>query len=149
MEAKLPILPTVCVGSYASPGWLSALRDMLRDGRFGERDEAELFDDLISLCVSDQLDADVDIISDGEFRRQRSVLELYGAPEELERHAPEGRLGIAGYDKAPRFRRTDQDAPRMEAPFRVLVPTSHKQRVPRPLGLRRGHDPKGGIGEEG
>jgi methionine synthase II (cobalamin-independent) len=61
---------------------------MLRDGRLGERDEAEAPDELMALRVNDQPDAGVDIISDGEFRRQRLVFELHDALEGLERLAP-------------------------------------------------------------
>ena len=75
----LPILPTMGVGSYASPGWLISARKMLRRGELGERDIEELFDDALTVCIGDQLDAGVDILSDGELRRQRFVFELYAA----------------------------------------------------------------------
>jgi 5-methyltetrahydropteroyltriglutamate--homocysteine methyltransferase len=105
LGANLPVLPTVCVGSYASPAWFAAVRRMLRGGELGEEDAAELFDDLIALCVNEQLEAGIDILCDGEFRRQRFVFELYEALSGLERLAPKRRLGIPGYDKAPRFQR--------------------------------------------
>ena len=38
----LPILPTMGVGSYASPGWLISARKMLSRGELGERDIEEL-----------------------------------------------------------------------------------------------------------
>jgi 5-methyltetrahydropteroyltriglutamate--homocysteine methyltransferase len=66
---------------------------------------AELLDDAITICVNDQLDAGIDILSDGEFRRQRFVFELFDALEGLERLPVHRRLGVPGYDKAPRFRR--------------------------------------------
>ena len=71
----LPILPTMGVGSYASPGWLISARKMLRRGELGERDIEELFEDALTVCIGDQLDAGVDILSDGELRRQRFVFE--------------------------------------------------------------------------
>lgn len=102
---KLPILPTVCVGSYASPGWFSAAQRLLREGALGDQEVNELLEDAITICVNDQLEAGIDILSDGEFRRQRFVFELYDNLEGLERVSPLRRLGVPGYDKAPRFRR--------------------------------------------
>ena len=75
----LPILPTMGVGSYASPGWLISARKMLSRGEPGERDIDELFEDALTVCIGDQLDAGVDILPDGELRRQRFVFELYAA----------------------------------------------------------------------
>ncbi len=105
MKATLPILPTVCVGSYASPGWFAAAQRMMRGGELGEQDAAELLDDALTICINDQLEAGIDILCDGEFRRQRFVFELYDALQGLERLPPQRRLGVSGYDKAPRFRR--------------------------------------------
>jgi 5-methyltetrahydropteroyltriglutamate--homocysteine methyltransferase len=105
METNLPVLPTVCVGSYASPGWFALAQRMLRNGELGEQEVAELFDDAVAICVKDQLEAGIDILSDGEFRRQRFVFELFDAIEGLERLAPQRKRGVPGYDKAPHFRR--------------------------------------------
>ncbi|MEX2648522.1 MAG: hypothetical protein WD673_05865, partial [Alphaproteobacteria bacterium] len=102
----LPLLPTTCVGSYAAPGWFAASLGLLRDGALGPEDEAELFDDAIAVCVADQLEAGVDVLCDGEFRRQRFVFELYATLGGLERLPVKRRLGVPGYDRAPRFRRT-------------------------------------------
>ena len=57
----LPILPTMGVGSYASPGWLVSARQLLRRGELGERDIEELFDDALVICIADQIEAGVDI----------------------------------------------------------------------------------------
>ena len=103
----LPILPTMGVGSYASPGWLVSARKMLRDGELGERDIEELFDDALAICIGDQLEAGVDILTDGELRRQRFVFELYDALEGLERVKPLRRVGVSGYDMAPHFVRVE------------------------------------------
>ena len=103
----LPILPTMGVGSYASPGWLISARKMLRRGELGERDIEELFEDALTVCIGDQLDAGVDILSDGELRRQRFVFELYDAIEGLRRVEPVRRVGVSGYDMAPHFSRID------------------------------------------
>jgi 5-methyltetrahydropteroyltriglutamate--homocysteine methyltransferase len=105
MRSELPLLPTVCVGSYASPSWFIAAQRLVREGQMGDQEVNELLDDAITICVNDQLDAGIDILSDGEFRRQRFVFELFDALEGLERLPAHRRLGVPGYDKAPRFRR--------------------------------------------
>ncbi len=99
----LPILPTMGVGSYASPGWFVAARRLMREGALGEQDIEELFEDATRIVVADQIEAGIDIISDGELRRQRFVYEMYDCIEGLERLAPPRRLGVPGYDMAPRF----------------------------------------------
>ena len=103
----LPILPTMGVGSYASPGWLVSARQLLRRGELGERDIEELFDDALVICIADQIEAGVDILSDGELRRQRFVFELYESIEGLKRLEPLRRRGVSGYDMAPHYLRID------------------------------------------
>jgi len=99
----LPLLPTMGVGSYAAPGWFTAARRMIRDGAFGDGDVEELFDDAIRIVLADQIAAGVDIVSDGELRRQRFVYEMYDRINGLARVPPRRRLGIPGYDMAPGF----------------------------------------------
>ena len=103
----LPILPTMGVGSYASPGWLTSTRKMINRGELGASDVEELFEDALTVCISDQLHAGVDILTDGELRRQRFVFELYDAFEGLQRIEPSRRLGVTGYDMAPHFARLE------------------------------------------
>jgi 5-methyltetrahydropteroyltriglutamate--homocysteine methyltransferase len=102
-ESDLPLLPTMGVGSYAAPGWFIAARKLIRDGAFGEGDIAELFDDATRITIADQIEAGVDIITDGELRRQRFVYEMYDRITGLTRVAPRRRIGIPGYDMAPAF----------------------------------------------
>ncbi len=101
--SDLPLLPTMGVGSYASPGWFIAGRRMIRDDRFGADDIAEMFDDATRFVVADQIDAGVDIFTDGELRRQRFVFEMFDRIEGLDRTTPGRKLGIPGYDMAPAF----------------------------------------------
>lgn len=91
------------VGSYAAPGWFIATWRMARGGDLGGHDVDELFEDATKVVVADQLEAGVDILTDGELRRQRFVYEMYGLLTGLERVNPRRRLGIAGYDMAPHF----------------------------------------------
>jgi 5-methyltetrahydropteroyltriglutamate--homocysteine methyltransferase len=105
MPTELPLLPTVCVGSYAAPSWFIAAQRLVREGQMGDQEVNELLEDAITICVNDQIEAGIDILSDGEFRRQRFVFELFDALEGLERLPVQRRLGVPGYDRAPRFRR--------------------------------------------
>jgi 5-methyltetrahydropteroyltriglutamate--homocysteine methyltransferase len=97
------LLPTMGVGSYASPSWLVAARERIRAGEFGTHDVEETFEDATRMAIADQVEAGLDIISDGELRRQRFVYEMFGRLSGLERVAPVRRVGVAGYDMAPHF----------------------------------------------
>ena len=99
----LPVLPTMGVGSMAAPGWFIASWRAARKGEWGAHDVEELFEDATRTVVADQMEAGVDIVSDGELRRQRFVYEMFDRLTGLERVAPRRRLGIAGYDMAPHF----------------------------------------------
>ena len=91
------------VESYASPGWMISAQHQIRDDAFGVSDIAELYDDAIRIAVADQIEADLDVISDGELRRQRFVFSMFDGLDGLGRVAPQRRLGIPGYDMAPTF----------------------------------------------
>jgi 5-methyltetrahydropteroyltriglutamate--homocysteine methyltransferase len=96
-------LPTMGVGSYATPGWLFPFREAMRAGRTGPEDEEEAFEDATRIVIDDQIDAGVDVISDGELRRQRFVYEMYDRIGGLSRIPPSRKLGLPGYDRAPKF----------------------------------------------
>jgi len=91
------------VGSYAAPGWFVASWRAARKGDWGRHDIQELFEDATKIVVADQEEVGVDVISDGELRRQRFVYEMFDRLSGLERVAPIRRLGIGGYDMAPHF----------------------------------------------
>ncbi len=104
---QLPLLPTMGVGSYASPGWFVLFRSQMRDGRIGSDDVREALDDATRIAVLDQIEAGIDILTDGELRRQRFVYEMFDSVEGLERVAPGRKLGVPGYDMAPHFNVVD------------------------------------------
>ena len=93
-QTALPLLPTMGVGSYASPGWLVAARRMIRDDKFGPQDVEELFEDATRVVVADQIEAGVDVLTDGELRRQRFVYEMFDRVEGIARIPPRRRLGV-------------------------------------------------------
>ncbi len=100
---SLPPLAAMGVGSYAAPGWLIAGRRLMRENALGPGDIEELFEDATRVVVADQIEAGVDVLTDGELRRQRFVYEMYDRIEGLRRLAPRRRLGVPGYDMAPAF----------------------------------------------
>jgi 5-methyltetrahydropteroyltriglutamate--homocysteine methyltransferase len=97
------LLPTMGVGSYASPSWLVVARQKIREGALGAQDIEETFEDATRIAVADQREAGLDIISDGELKRQRFVYEMFDRLAGLERVPPARRVGVPGYDMAPRF----------------------------------------------
>lgn len=99
----LPLLPTTGVGSYASPGWFISGQRRAREGDFGPEDLDELYEDATRIAIADQIEAGLDIISDGELRRQRFVFEVFGKLRGLKRVPPLRKLGVPGYDMAPHF----------------------------------------------
>lgn len=100
---ELPVLPVMGVGSYAAPAWFIAFRQKIRDGSAGADDIREALDDATRIAVSDQIDAGVDILTDGELRRQRFVYEMFDHIEGLSRVMPGRKIGVPGYDMAPHF----------------------------------------------
>jgi 5-methyltetrahydropteroyltriglutamate--homocysteine methyltransferase len=100
---NLPLLPTMSIGSAASPGWLFVFRERIREGGAGPADVEEAFEDATRIAVDDQLEAGLDVICDGEVRRNRFVYEMYDRLTGIERVAPARRIGVPGYDRAPKF----------------------------------------------
>lgn len=101
-STPLPLLPTMGVGSYALPGWMHLFRQHMRE-QAGPIDIAEAFEDATRLAIADQVEAGLDIVSDGELRRQRFVYEMYDRLSGLSRTPRGRRLGVPGYDMAPSF----------------------------------------------
>lgn len=64
---KVRPLRTTVVGSYPFPGWLEFASQHLE--QFGKEDLAELIEDATRIAVADQVDAGLDVISDGEQTR--------------------------------------------------------------------------------
>ena len=106
---NLPLLPTMGVGSYATPGWLFLFREQMREGRVGPPDIDEAFEDATRVAIDDQIEAGIDVIADGELRRMRFVYEMYDRFDGIERlPSTARRLGVPGYDRAPYFRATEK-----------------------------------------
>lgn len=69
----LPILPTTVVGSYSMPGWLERLKTDYLARRISRQDLDEIHDTAVKAAIKDQEIAGVDILTDGELRRDNMI----------------------------------------------------------------------------
>ena len=69
----LPILPTTVVGSYSMPGWLERLKTEYFARRISRHDLDEVHDTAVKAAIKDQEVAGLDIITDGELRRDNMI----------------------------------------------------------------------------
>src|SRR6201995_6050721 len=69
----LPILPTTVVGSYSMPGWLERLKTEYFARRISRHDLDEIHDAAVKAAIKDEEIAGLDIITDGELRRDNMV----------------------------------------------------------------------------
>jgi 5-methyltetrahydropteroyltriglutamate--homocysteine methyltransferase len=96
--SALPILPTSVVGSYAIPAWLWAAWEKIVAGGFGAMDVAETENDAVAIAVRDQEAAGVDLISDGEMRRQGFIVSIFKYFHGLRPIEPRRKVGVLSYD---------------------------------------------------
>jgi 5-methyltetrahydropteroyltriglutamate--homocysteine methyltransferase len=69
----LPLLPTSVIGSYTFPSWLDVVRDQGAKGILTAAQVQEAHDNAVKSVIKDQELAGVDIITDGEIRRETMV----------------------------------------------------------------------------
>jgi len=69
----LPVLPTTVVGSYSVPEWLDRLKDDHYQNRLSAQHLSEICDVAIKAALKDQELAGLDVVSDGELRRDNDV----------------------------------------------------------------------------
>ncbi len=67
------IFPTTVIGSYPKPKWLNKVRELNEEGKFEEEKMKEAEDDAVRLIVKEQERAGIDVLSDGEMRREEMV----------------------------------------------------------------------------
>jgi len=72
-KKALPLIPTTVVGSYSLPKWLEIVRDEYQKGRLTQAEYHEAHDNAVKSCIKDHEIAGVDIITDGELRRETMV----------------------------------------------------------------------------
>ncbi|MDB6039369.1 MAG: xecA1 [Verrucomicrobiales bacterium] len=94
---KRPLRTTV-IGSYPFPGWLEFACQHLN--QFGTSDRNELVEDAVAVAIRDQVQAGLDVITDGEQTRLDFNLSFYGFIEglELESASPR-RFGPPAHDQ--------------------------------------------------
>ncbi len=67
------LFPTTVIGSYPKPKWLNKVKDLNEKGEFSVKKLKEAKDDASKLILSEHEEAGIDIISDGEMRREEMV----------------------------------------------------------------------------
>jgi 5-methyltetrahydropteroyltriglutamate--homocysteine methyltransferase len=72
-DATLPLLPTTVVGSYSVPEWLEQLKTEFYQRRISAAHLTEIHEMAIKAAVKDQELAGIDIVSDGELRRDNDI----------------------------------------------------------------------------
>jgi 5-methyltetrahydropteroyltriglutamate--homocysteine methyltransferase len=96
---SLPLLVTSVVGSYSIPSWLTVALEQIRQGRFGRFDIRETLDDAVTVAMDDQVRAGVDVIADGEMRRQDFIMSFYDRLAGLKPTEPARKIGVPFYDR--------------------------------------------------
>ncbi|MBI5471824.1 MAG: methionine synthase [Ignavibacteriae bacterium] len=72
-QPPLPLLPTTVIGSYSFPVWLDKVRELGKQGILSPEQIEEAHDNAVKSAIKDQEMAGVDIITDGELRRETMV----------------------------------------------------------------------------
>jgi 5-methyltetrahydropteroyltriglutamate--homocysteine methyltransferase len=67
------LLPTTVVGSYSVPEWLGRMRTDYHHQRIGRATLREIYEIAIKAAIKDQERAGVDIVSDGELKRDNDI----------------------------------------------------------------------------
>jgi 5-methyltetrahydropteroyltriglutamate--homocysteine methyltransferase len=100
-------LRTSVIGSYPVPGWLELASQHLQE--LGADDLKELQDDAVRIAVQDQIEAGLDVITDGEQTRLDFNLSFYGFIDGIDREsAPPRRFGPPAHDQRGRHRITGE-----------------------------------------
>jgi 5-methyltetrahydropteroyltriglutamate--homocysteine methyltransferase len=117
-------LRTTVIGSYPFPGWLEFASRHL--DQFGEADREELQEDAVIAALHDQLQAGLDVITDGEQTRFDFNLSFYGFLEGISlesasprrfgppAHDQRGKHQVTGPIRAPRGLGTVPDFQRLQ-----------------------------------
>ena len=71
--ARVPVLPTTVVGSYPVPEWMERLKTEYFRGRMSYPQLLDVHEMAIKAALHDQEQAGIDIVSDGELRRDNDI----------------------------------------------------------------------------
>lgn len=72
-SGALPLLPTTVIGSYSVPEWLGRLKTDYHQGHISGQHLAAIHEVAIKAAIKDQERAGIDIVSDGELRRDNDI----------------------------------------------------------------------------
>jgi 5-methyltetrahydropteroyltriglutamate--homocysteine methyltransferase len=149
MTTSLPLIPTTVCGSHGLPSWLFLVREAAQAGRLGPVDLQEAYDDAVRIAIRDQVEAGIDVISDGEMRRVTFIRGFYDRLTGIRPLPVPRRLGPLNYDTHCPYEVVDRVGapqglgivdefrfarPHSEQPMRVAVPGPMTLLMP----LRRG-----------
>src|SRR5436190_14482974 len=124
-------LRTTVIGSYPFPAWLEFACQHL--DQFGSADRAELIDDAVCIALRDQIEAGLDVVTDGEQTRLDFNLSFYGFLEGLElegasprrfgppAHDQRGKHKVIGELRAPRGLGAVEEFKRLERIFKSEI----------------------------
>lgn len=100
-----PLIPATVIGSWAFPGWYSALAAQMAEhpGSFGEADREELLRDAVQVAVADQLQAGLSPITDGEIQRVDFNLGFYDFLMGIEPLPARRLLGVPAHDQRSKY----------------------------------------------
>jgi 5-methyltetrahydropteroyltriglutamate--homocysteine methyltransferase len=98
MRDRLPLIPTTVCGSHGLPSWVHLVRDAAPTGRLGPADLQEAYDDAVRIAMRDQIEAGIDVISDGEMRRVMFIRGFYDRLAGIRPLPVPRRLGPPNYD---------------------------------------------------
>lgn len=130
-------LRTTVIGSYPFPGWLEFACQHL--DQFGDADREELIEDAVIAAIHDQLEAGLDVITDGEQTRLDFNLSFYGFIEGIElesasprrfgppAHDQRGKHEVVGELRAPRGLGAVEDFKRLQRLAAPLLSTLNQQ----------------------
>ncbi|HEX7929006.1 MAG TPA: methionine synthase, partial [bacterium] len=103
MAATRKLLPTTVIGSHALPSWLWHARAAMAEGKFGSTDIDETLEDATRIAIADQIEAGVDLISDGEMGRVNFIVGFYSHLSGIETSAASRRMGPPHWDSEQRM----------------------------------------------
>jgi len=97
------IMPTTVTGSHANPSWMWTAINEINAGNYGVTDIKETYDDAVDIAILDQTKAGIDIITDGEMRRNNFIQSFYEKMTGLEIREPQRKTGLKSYDSHIRY----------------------------------------------
>src|SRR5260370_39057953 len=137
MTGAMPLIPTTVCGSHGLPSWIHLVREAAQADRLGPSDLQEVYEDAVRLAIRDQVEAGVDVISDGEMRRVTFIRGFYDRLQGVRALPVPRRLGPPNYDAHCPYEVVDRISapqglgiveefrfarPRADRPRRVAVP---------------------------